>query len=94
MQKVLNVLTIISFGAVTAATAAGVYVYTNRQAIIDNVKSEVTSMIMDRVQNMDLDLPAPAVSNPVAGSGEGVIGIPVEPSSTTESPVTMPAPEL
>jgi len=67
MQKVFNILSVISFGVVTIGTAAGLYVYTNREAYIDNVKDELNSIIMDRVQNMDLDLPAPtnAVSLPV-----------------------------
>ena len=59
MQKVFNILSVISFGVVTIGTAAGLYVYTNREAYIDNVKDELNSIIMDRVQNMDLDLPAP-----------------------------------
>jgi len=67
MQKVFNILSVISFGVVTIGTAAGLYVYTNREAYIDNVKDELNSIIMDRVQNMDLDLPAPtnAVALPV-----------------------------
>ena len=41
MQKVFNVLTVISFGAITIGTAAGVYVYTNKDAIVEEVKAQV-----------------------------------------------------
>jgi len=41
MQKVLNVLTVISFGAITIGTSAGVYVYTQRDAIVEEVKAQV-----------------------------------------------------
>ena len=74
MQKVFNILSVISFGAVTIGTAAGLYVYTNREAYIDKVKDELNSIIMDRVQNMDLDLPMPTNAVPPAP-----VALPVQP---------------
>ena len=74
MQKVFNILSVISFGAVTIGTAAGLHVYMNREVIIDNVKDELSSIIMDRVQNMDLDLTMPTNAAPPAP-----VALPVQP---------------
>ena len=38
MQKLINVLAVISFGVSGAVVAGGVYVYTNQDAIKDNIK--------------------------------------------------------
>ena len=77
MQKVFNILSIISFGVVTIGTAAGLHVYMNREAIIDNVKDELSSIVMETVSNMDLDLPMP--TNAVPPAPVKPVSIPVEP---------------
>ena len=41
MQKVINVLAVASFALSGAVVASGVYVYVNRDSIIDGVKSQV-----------------------------------------------------
>ena len=41
MQKVINVLAVASFALSGAIAASGVYVYVNRDSIIDGVKSKV-----------------------------------------------------
>jgi len=41
MQKFINVLSIASFAVSAAVVAGGVYVYQNKDAIVDNVKSQV-----------------------------------------------------
>ena len=69
MQKVLNVLTVISFGAITIGTAAGVYVYTNKDAIVDNVKAEIMSSVTDA-------LPVPEVPSLGGGAESGVPALP------------------
>ena len=75
MQKVLNVLTVISFSVVTVGTAAGVYVYTQRDNIIENVKGQVTKGIQEALPGLiqeafNADVPvsdeALGVKNPVA----------------------------
>ena len=83
MQKVFNVLTVISCGAVTIGTAAGVYVYTQREAITDNVKSQITGMITDAVGGAVGDIP-----NLVGGNSAGG-GLPA-PSSPAGSGLPVP----
>ena len=41
MQKVINVLAVASFAVSSAIAASGVYVYVNRDTIIDGIKSQV-----------------------------------------------------
>ena len=41
MQKVINVLAVASFALSGAIAASGVYVYVNRDSIIDGIKSQV-----------------------------------------------------
>ena len=75
MQKILNVLTVISFGAVTFGTAVGVYVYTQRDNIVENVKSQVTKGVKEALPGLiqsalDIEVPisdeAMGVENPVS----------------------------
>ena len=41
MQKVINVLAVASFAVSSAIAVSGVYVYVNRDSIIDGIKSQV-----------------------------------------------------
>ena len=41
MQKIVNVLAVASFALSSAIAASGVYVYVNRDSIIDGVKQKV-----------------------------------------------------
>ena len=41
MQKIINVLAVASFTLSGAIAASGVYVYVNRDSIIDGIKSQV-----------------------------------------------------
>jgi hypothetical protein len=41
MQKIINVLALASFAVSAAVVAGGAYVYKNKDAIVDNVKSQV-----------------------------------------------------
>ena len=41
MQKVINVLALVSFGVSAAVVAGGVYIYQNKEAITDNIKQQV-----------------------------------------------------
>ena len=70
MQKVLNVLTVISFGAVSIGTAVGLYVYTNKDLIIENVKAEVMGSVTDA-------LPVPEIPNLSGGGDSAVPALPV-----------------
>ena len=61
MQKLVNVLAVASFAVSGAVVVSGVYVYVNRDSIIDGVKSQV----MDAVQSQLGDLGG------LAGGGMG-----------------------
>ena len=45
MQKIVNVLAVASFALSGAIAASGVYVYVNRDSIIDGVKSQVMEAV-------------------------------------------------
>ncbi len=45
-QKVINVLAVASFALSSAIAASGVYVYVNRDSIIDGVKSQVIGAVL------------------------------------------------
>ena len=45
-QKVVNVLAVASFAVSGAVAVSGVYVYVNRDSIIDGVKSQVMEAVM------------------------------------------------
>ena len=46
MQKIINVLAISSFVISLSVVGGGVYLYTQKDAIIDNVKSKVMEAVM------------------------------------------------
>ena len=56
MQKVINVLALVSFGVSAAVVAGGVYIYQNKEAITDNIKQQVvdaaTSGVTDALPGM------------------------------------------
>ena len=45
MQKIINVLAVASFAVSGAVVVSGVYVYVNRDSIIDGVKSQVMEAV-------------------------------------------------
>ena len=49
MQKVINVLALVSFGVSAALVAGGAYVYLNKDAIVDNVKDGVTKAATEAI---------------------------------------------
>ena len=49
MQKIINVLAISSFVICLSAVGGGVYLYTQKDAIIDGVKSKVMKSVMPDV---------------------------------------------
>ena len=80
MQKVLNVLTVISFGVITIGTAAGVYVYTNRDAIIEGVKSEIMGSVTEMLPVPEIPGVPDVLGGTSTGSGSPVpISLPVSP---------------
>ena len=47
MQKLINVLALSSFLVSAAAVGAGVYIYSNKDALIEKAKSQVMESIQD-----------------------------------------------
>ena len=45
MQKIINVLAVTSFAVSGAVVASGLYVYVNRDSILDGVKSQVMDAV-------------------------------------------------
>ena len=45
MQKIINVLAVASFAVSGAVVASGLYVYVNRDSLIDGVKSQVMEAV-------------------------------------------------
>ena len=85
MQKIINVLAVASFALSSAIAASGVYVYVNRDSIIDGVKSQVMEAVTGSLGGLggmgegslplgstDLELPADSAAVPPVGGGLGV----------------------
>ena len=74
MQKLINVLALASFAVSGAVVGAGSYVYLNREAITDNIKSQIMEGVAGAISDQVGDLGnlggggLPAPSSP-AGTG-------------------------
>ena len=83
MQKVINALALLSFGVSAAIVAGGVYVYTQKDAIIERVKEEAMSQVGDMI------------GEAVGGAATGAIGGLIGGSSEGEAPISpVPIPVL
>ena len=81
-QKIINVLAVASFAVSSSIAAGGVYVYVNRDSIIDGIKSQVMggfggAALGGGALTGDVGLPMAtqpdaAPSAPVPGGGLGV----------------------
>ncbi len=49
MQKIINVLAVLSFAGVASIVGGGTYLYLQRDAILDGVKAKVTEAAVDAV---------------------------------------------
>ena len=75
MQKIINVLAVASFALSGAIAASGVYVYVNRDSIIDGIKSQVMGGIGGAALGggaLTGDITTPSASTPVPSAGLGV----------------------
>ena len=54
MQKLINVLAVVSFGVSAAVVAGGVYVYTNQDDIKENIKQQVMNGVQDALGGSNL----------------------------------------
>tara|TARA_R100001443_G_C3245813_1_gene151946 strand:- start:121 stop:366 length:246 start_codon:yes stop_codon:yes gene_type:complete len=73
MQKIINVLSITSFAVSISIIGGGLYVYANKDALIDSVKqkimSEVSGIAGDAVKDMISTSPSlPETTGPVVPS--------------------------
>ena len=68
MQKIINVFAVASFAVSSAIAVSGVYVYVNRDSIIDGIKSQVMGGIgggaLGGALTGDVGLPQPQASAP------------------------------
>ena len=81
MQKIINVLAVASFALSSAIAASGVYVYVNRDSIIDGVKQKVMggfggAALGGGALTGDVGLPTPQASSPQAVVPSGGLGVP------------------
>ena len=67
MQKLINVLALSSFAISITVVGGGVYLYTQKDAIIDNVKSNIMKSVMPSIgggiTNAIPDTTGPVVPN-------------------------------
>ena len=81
MQKIINVLAVASFALSGAIAASGLYVYVNRDSIIDGIKSQV----MGGIGGSALGGGAGSIGG---GALTGDVGMP----QASNSPATTPQP--
>ena len=83
MQKIINVLAIASTAVSVAVVGSGLYVYVNRDSIIDGVKSQVMDAVTGSLGGLggglggDLPIGTPDLApqaNPLAGENAAVGG--------------------
>ena len=76
MQKIINVLAVASFAVSSSIAAGGVYVYVNRDSIIDGVKQKVMGSIGGAA---------------LGGALTGDVGLPYENPTSTVGPLPVPS---
>ena len=82
MQKIINVLAVASGIVSAAVVASGVFVYVNRDSIVDSIKSQAIEAVSGSlggglggdlpVGTPDLAAPSDAANAPVPSAGLGV----------------------
>ena len=77
MQKVINVLAVLSFLGTASIIGGGAYVYLNKDALIENVKEKVTTAATEAIEGalpgmLDAAMPdLPGVTGGAVPVGEG-----------------------
>ena len=84
MQKIINVFALASAAVSVAVVASGIFVYVNRDSIIDNIKSQaIEAVTWSLGGGLGGDLPigapdlAPAAPADAANVPSGGLGLPV-----------------
>ena len=75
MQKVINVLAVLSFAGTAGIVGSGAYVYLNKDALIEKAKENATEAIMDAVTDALPGMVSGAMPE-LPGATGGAIGIP------------------
>ena len=75
MQKLINVLALASFAVSGAVVGAGAYVYLNREAITDNIKSQIMEGVAGAISEQMGDLGNLGGGLPSEGPGAGEVNI-------------------
>ena len=81
-QKIINVLAVASFALSGAIAASGVYVYVNRDSIIDGIKSQVMGGIGGAALGGSLG----------GGALTGDVGLPIDTQPQASAPVPQSSP--
>ena len=79
MQKLINVLAVSSFALSAAIVSGGVYVYLNKDAMIENAKAKVTKAATEAITNAlpgMLDAAMPELPNTTGGAVPGGASMP------------------
>jgi hypothetical protein len=79
MQKLINVLAVSSFALSAAIVGSGVYVYLNKDALIENAKAKVTKAATEAITNAlpgMLDAAMPELPNTTGGAVPGGASMP------------------
>ena len=66
MRRILDLMTIVSFSGVLAATIGGLYVYSNKDGIVEEVKRQVTEQVKGAVTD--------AIGGGLGGATGGLTG--------------------
>ena len=80
MQKIINVLAVASAAVSVAVVGSGLYVYVNRDSIIDGIKSQAIEAITGSIGvpglggDLPIGTPDLVPSNPMAGENAAVGG--------------------
>ena len=81
MQKIINVLAVLSFIGTAGIVGGGTYVYLNREAIIEDAKEKVANAATEAIAGalpglIDNAMPEmPEVTGPALPSGGGIPGL-------------------
>jgi len=79
MQKVINLLALLSFGVSAGVVAGGVYIYQNKESIVDDIKQQV------------VDAATSGVTDALPGMLGGSPSLPVDSDSSNSLPVEIPS---
>ncbi len=73
MQKVINVLALLSFGVSACVVAGGVYIYQNQEEIKDNIKQQVIDAATSGVGEA-----LPGLLGGSSDGGESPVAMPID----------------